>query len=190
MEHIMNHSVISVILFIFIVFSDIIINLWATCQEPEERRACHYVSFLITTFATFPFLHFIGVCVKESIASLQADEHTVAAALAISFSSVLAVVLTLVKVWGLPGYFSFAFELWYAPQIKLEKKRFNKNKEIIREQCNTFEDVDKFLVSEGCSSEEEKRSYLNKKCGLWESKCENGFYEWDYRKTVEKLLNS
>ncbi len=42
---------------------------------------------------------------------------------------------------------------------------------------------------EGCSSEEEKQRYLNKKCGLWESKCENGFYEWDYQKTVEKLLD-
>lgn len=186
----MNQLVISGILFIFIVFSDIIINLWATCQEPEERRAHHYVSFLITTFGTFLFLHLTGICVKESITSLQADEHPVAAVLTIAFCSVLGVVLTLIKVWSLLGYFSFVFELWYAPQIKLEKKRFNKNKEIIREQCKTFEDVDKFLASEGCSSEEEKLRYLNKKCGLWESKCENGFYEWDYQATVEKLLES
>ena len=190
MDTVMNQLVMSGILFVFVILSDITLNLWANCQEPEDRRAYHYISFLITTFGTFPFLHSTGICVKESIALLQTDKHTVAFALAIAFSSALAAMLTLVKVWSLPGYFSFAFELWYAPQIKLEKKRFGKNKELIREQCKTFEDVDKFLVSEGCSSEEEKQRYLVKKYGLWESKCKNGFYEWDYKKTVEKLLEN
>lgn len=154
-----------------ICFSDIILITWENIAE--SKKGIIHFAFLTTTILTFPYV--------SAFKKLLDHKEDILLTIVIVF---LFIACSAVKTISLSSYFLFTIILWYEPQIRIQRKRVAK----IRLQCKTFEEVDAFLQSKGCLSEQAKKKYFLKKCGFLEAREENDSMVYDYQATVEKLL--